>query len=851
LVLASKRGHLLQGDLLKAPKFKRSDELLDADLARRVRDSLYAQHYNLLLGAGASLDSTDRRKKKLLGAEELRKNLCTATQSRESSPLWRVAGLLSAQQIQSYLTEPYLGCLAGPTLQAITRFVWKQAFTLNIDDALENAYERDPTRLQSIVPVNYTREFETFRNPQELPVIHLHGFVRSPADKYVFSLQEYASAQAGMNAWVHVLSQLIVTEPFIIAGTALFEPDLEYFIAHRPSSSQVLARAPSILVEPFPDAGTRRDCDRLNLVLVEATLVDFLAWMAKEFGPAPTPLALIQPQDTPRSISVASTFSRTAFWSDFDFVTSGAPASTKLTTSAFTFGRPPSWDDLKERRDVPLQEQLPVVDEVRRWQDSSEQSEFVCLEGFAGSGISTSVRRIAIDLTTHGLQVFHLKAHGNFDMQSAVEVLVSMADPLVITTESLAEHGDQLIDLYLQLRQKKKRVCFVGGERQYRMRLVREILSEVQARYLPTGEWRLDERTELIKRYLDLGLIGDSNAIDDPRKFSTQIAKDTVAEAVCRILNDFRPLRTIVRSLWNDTTAGGRPAYLATALAYYCHPVGVRRDVIAGLYRDDLVADLAMEHAPLRLLEHPDDSDFLIPANPTLASLLIQELARVQPDRLLQVIVELANAIEPLVTRHTIKQRTAEARLAGRLFDADGLMPDLVKDRFDRFFELTNDKWRWNSRYWEQRALWVGSSNRPLSIQHARHAVSIERHPFPLTTLAQVLFAASAESEPFDAYFFGEALDLIEETMKIEANWERGRTRASYRALLEGVSGYLDAGGQMNQKQKDFAKKTIADLIHHFSRDPDFTARGERVLASLSQEKKAQENGALGTPPAK
>jgi hypothetical protein len=809
--------------------------MLEAGVALRVRDALFSQRYNLLLGAGCSLDSTDRTSKKLIGSDELRRQLCEVTGSRPDSPLWRVAGLLTPEQIKQHLTEQFLGCRAGPTLKAFTRFTWRQVFTLNIDDALENAYESASARLQQIVPVNYNREYETFRNPAELPAIHLHGFVRSPADKYVFSLQEYAAAQAGMNPWVHVLSQLIISEPFIIAGTALFEPDLEYFLAHRPSNSQVLARAPSILVEPSPDAGTRRDCARLNLILVEGKLSEFLDWLQAEFGPAPTPLTNLLPKVGPRTITSASTLARTAFWSDFDFV----PDSIQLLgeaarTSAFTFGRPPSWEDIAASRDVPLQSQLPVIDEIRRWQSSTEAGEFVCLEGLAGSGVSTSVRRVAADLAKHGLQVIYLKARRNFDLDSALEALEAMADPLVLVTDSFAEHGDQLVDLYTELVGSGKRLLVLGGERKYRMRLVREILSEQPAKYLITGDWRVEERIQLIRRYSDLGLIGNAEAYSDPRKFAAAIDGNTVAEAICRVLNDFRPLKTIVRSLWNDTVSGGRPAYLAVSIAYYCHPVGVRREVIAGLDTNGLIADLSQEDAPLRVVPDPDDAEFLIPANPTLASLLVQEMARAQPERLLRAVVDLANAIEPLVTRHTIKQRTAEARLAGRLFDADGLMPDLLHDRFDKFLDLTHERWRWNSRYWEQRAMWIGSKDRALAVQYARHAVSIERHPFPLTTLAQMLFGASAEAQPRDAYAFNEAVDLVEEAMGIESRWERGITRASYRALVNGVLEFVEHGGQVSQKRMDFIRKALAKYSGHFINDDDLTERAQRVIAALS-----------------
>lgn len=808
--------------------------MLDSSIAQRVKDALFGQKYNLLLGAGISLDSTDRRGKKLQSTEELRQDLCSLTGSRTSSPLWRVAGLLTPAQIQTHISDAYHGCKAGPTLRKLPHFAWRVAFTLNIDDALEDAYESDAARLQSVLPINYTREYETFRNPKEIPLIHLHGFVRQPTEGYVFSLQEYANLQRTLNPWVHALSGLIISEPFIIAGTALFEPDLEYFLASRPSISTVLARAPSILVEPFPDAGTRKDCEKLNLTLVEATLGDFLDWLLREFGPPPTPLALRAPAVRPRVTAATSSIVSTAFWSDFEFVcpTATDPALAVRPPTAFTYGRAPTWQEIHSSLDVPLRAQLPLIDELRRWVASSDASRVVCVSGPAGSGKSTTLKRVATDLAGYGLPIFYLRAAGGFDIDSAADFFSTVIDPLIVAVDSLAEHGDQLAELLARLG-ATKRVCVFGFERQYRMAVVKEILSEIPATYVQMEHWRQEERIELIRRYSTLGIVGASGAITDVRRFASSLARGTAAESVCRILNDFRPLATIVRSLWNDTFADRRPVYLAVALAHYCHPFGVRRQIISAAYSHELVAELAQSDVPLQVAAHPDDPELLIPANSTLASLLLKELAKHRKDRLLDVTARLANALAPYVTRHTIRQRTIEARLAGRLFDADGVMPELLGQRFEAIFDLTYDRWKWNSRYWEQRALWVRQNDRALAIQHARHAVSIERHPYPLTTLAQILFTAASEDPPSVEYF-SEALTLMDEALGIEATWARGRTRKAYRVVLDGVGAYLDHGTELTPRQRMFIGAVAADAKIRFPDDVELDSCATEIAAKVN-----------------
>jgi len=61
---------------------------------------------------------------------------------RGTSPLWRVASYLISKQIETHLTKPYLGCQPGPTTQTIKKLIWETIFTLNINDALDRAYEK-------------------------------------------------------------------------------------------------------------------------------------------------------------------------------------------------------------------------------------------------------------------------------------------------------------------------------------------------------------------------------------------------------------------------------------------------------------------------------------------------------------------------------------------------------------------------------------------------------------------------------------------------------------------------------------------------------------------------------------
>ncbi|HEY5962339.1 MAG TPA: hypothetical protein VIV60_37540, partial [Polyangiaceae bacterium] len=121
---------------------------------------------------------------------------------------------------------------------------------------------------------------------------------------------------------------------------------------------------------------------------------------------------------------------------------------------------------------------------------------------------------------------------------------------------------------------------------------------------------------------------------------------------------------------------------------------------------------------------------------------LVAEYAIELFDDRYEYLVSLVQALRPYVNRTTIKQRLTEARLVGRLLDAESVA-DVVGKRAPAFYDAVADGWQWNSRYWEQRALAVVHLDPVSALRFAEQGVGIERHPMPLTTLARVQFAVA------------------------------------------------------------------------------------------------------------
>jgi len=263
--------------------------------------SLRSGQYNLLLGAAASLGSINGDGKPLPLAGGLIEELANLKNTKPTHSLQRLYQTLDEDEISKHITNRFKNAKPGPTLKAIPTFMWRRIFTLNIDDALENAF-KDGDAYQKLQTRNWKDPFEEFDDRSIVPLVHLHGDVSRPSDGYIFSRQAYLSLIKQINPWMHVLAELIATEPFIILGSSLDEVDLDYFLSMRSQTTARADRGPSILIEPFADAVTDRECERLGLLRFDGTGEEFLDFLNREVRDRPRPDDLIDEES--RSVFV-------------------------------------------------------------------------------------------------------------------------------------------------------------------------------------------------------------------------------------------------------------------------------------------------------------------------------------------------------------------------------------------------------------------------------------------------------------------------------------------------------------------------------------------------------------------
>ncbi|HTW51935.1 MAG TPA: SIR2 family protein [Stellaceae bacterium] len=799
--------------------------------------SLRAGHYNLLLGAGASVDASNNFGLLPAGAA-FKDTLCALKNVSVNYSLQRVYELLTPPEIDKYVTARFKDAVPGDTTKLISSFIWKRIFTWNLDDVLENTYNGGSR--QKLVPLHFADAFVEADNLADLPLIYLHGSVRQADKGYVFSRNEYVNQIRNVSHWMVFLTQIMHTQPLIISGASLDEIDLDYYLSFRTPTASRDEGGPSILVEVADDAITQNMCKSHNLIQFIGYSNDFFSYCKKLLPNAPTPFDLLA-SDT-RNLIPAGVSARAAlaFQADFELV----PATGERTQapSRFQYGYAPSWHDLASDRDISRTSATGIVVEAeRRVKDSANIVKIILVSASTGKGKTTLLRRVGFELSKRGIRTLLCTALNRFDRADG-DIIDLMDGPVVLIVDNFADQAAAIFDLIDRV--EKKEVLVIGTERSYRMKHILTLLGTGEAAIYHDLPLTYTEAVRLVQNYLSLGFLGDRRSLRDRQAFARRLTNDPIAIACCRIMNDFRPLDAIVRELIKETNEHALDRYLMASLAHECLSTGVRFEVLASsIDRTGLKEQFEADN-PLPLAYLDRSRTFIIPENTTLGERVLDDVSRNDRKRLLKIFAALANGIASRVNRGTIIKGTPEARMSRRLFDYDDVVGPLLGSDADEFYDLTRESWRWNSRYWEQVALlnlahfYDGEGTNAAAgfldhaVQHARHAVTIERHPFPLSTLGKVLMTQMVQPGQPLASLYEEAFTDLQTAIEIERKWSRSAVQP-YASLFSGTMRYLENKGTLSEKQRASLKSNLIDVDARFPMNDEIHTLASEVSRRL------------------
>jgi hypothetical protein len=765
------------------------------ELHERTLTAIREGRYNLLLGAGASRGATSANGEPLPNGDEYGREISKALGLKvapgTSLPyVWEAAlakcGGNEADLRARVSVSRFKNCRPAAYHLLVPTLAWRRIYTFNVDDVIPVAYHEASGALQKAHPIHFDEDYQEV-DPSEdgCQVVFLHGSELFPSFTVVFGPPAYAATVTRQHTWWHVFADAFMSEPFIVVGATLREPDFESYLALKRRVVEPLD-PPSLYVAPDIDDAVLATCKRLSLQPVALKGEDFFKLL--DTGVAGRERPSVQRAKKITSTSLLRALKETPALATLArqyIVVSAAPGALPTSDRAperFYEGHTPEWEDIQAGRDVQTSVESVVVDDARQFLTAASTTPPIrlsCVEGTAGSGKTTALMRTALALSDGAADVLFFVGRERL----RDEVLIGLAQSLsaneafVLVIDDIAGHVNQVRRLIAEYPTDRGRCLILGAVRSGQKGFLERNLAEIiEPRFFTIPTLSPGEALDLVTKLRGAAKLGPQAGKTDAVLVQRFVGtKDTEwGGQLLAILLEVVPGGKFVdrlRSEWDalpDDTL--KWLYGIACLAAACG-APVRSALAfkaAGAAGTRLLSDIFT--GALRGLISWSNREYLLPRHRVVGEQTV--LKCMNREELYQASLRLAVAIAPYVSRKAIMNRTPEAQLARRLMDADGVVIPGLGSRAAAWFGEIERDWNWNSRFWEQRALVAlraGQLSR--ARDYAEQAIGIERHPLPMTTCALVrLLSAERDSAmPRESRraLFDDGVKLIDEAIDL------------------------------------------------------------------------------------
>jgi tetratricopeptide (TPR) repeat protein len=323
----------------------------------------------------------------------------------------------------------------------ISKPFWYKIYTLNIDDILEKVYRRESKKTQELIYPN--DEFrERDQSLEKSQVVYLHGKLPCNPEEVIFSTKQYAKASLSNQP---LYSQFVfdyATHPTIFVGTDLNEPLFERYIESREGKGGYAELRPKSFIITPKLSPVKADIlkNEYNVHHVAGTTEDFLQWLKSIHSQLPERNEILK-STFPNLLSVLEfadltnvpKFSIKEFASSFKRVPT--EYRVKDIRSGFLLGTNPRWNDIFKNLDIPrtLTSHLfnLINDRIIGKTDISKQLVY-SIDGYAGAGKSTIIKRLGLTLSQNGITVFTSDSDYIPRVDYIVDVLTAVKERVVL-----------------------------------------------------------------------------------------------------------------------------------------------------------------------------------------------------------------------------------------------------------------------------------------------------------------------------------------------------------------------------------------------------------------------------------
>ena len=322
---------------------------------------------------------------------------------------------------------------------------WYKIYSINIDDLVQSVYRRKVKRVRELV---YPKDEYKERDQSlfETSLIHLHGKLPCNPEDIVFSSKQYARSGLKHQPLYSQFVYDYATHSTVFIGTDLDEPLFERYIEAREGRGGYGEHRPKsyIITPSISPVKAQVLKDEYNVHHIVGTAKDFLAWVESIQDSLPGRDEILK-RTFPNLLSFQKYASLDLVskkgLQDFAESIKRVPTDYQVRKerSAFLLGTNPSWNDIHNNLDIQRTiggELYTELFEQVTDKSGSHKQKVVSLLGTAGSGKSTILKRVGLDLSRNGITVFISEGSYIPRINHIVDVLMAINERVVIVFDN-------------------------------------------------------------------------------------------------------------------------------------------------------------------------------------------------------------------------------------------------------------------------------------------------------------------------------------------------------------------------------------------------------------------------------
>lgn len=483
------------------PTSPTDQDALLAQVVDNLKNRVALGEVVLFTGAGFSQDATSVTGTAIPSSRELRALLWPiafpGTPDDEESSLGDVYDCAvdqSADRVQALLEDRLR--IDHSTLpshyETWLSMPWARAYTLNVDD-LADATSRRFHLQRNISCVSASDPVTT--SSRDLVHVHLNHQLRQ-FPNVTFSAHQYASRLPGRDPWYATLAADIVSRTVVFVGTTLDEPPLWQHLelrGERTSGRELRPR--SFLVTPRLSLARQHMLKSLNVLHIPMS--------AREF--AETVLLRLTDAAAAGHRKLADSPDASTRRPEVRDVAQLRHGDTNVDLNRYLMGREPTFLDVTEGFAIRRSFESEMLDN-----GSLLESRVVLIDGTAGTGKSTALRRLALSLDANGHRVgwFDPRPEGTGIPRLRKAIIESGYDYVVIDdVDVFAEQAGPLLRELAETARAPRIIAAARSTRAERFGLRRH-LDDVAALFVTAPTLTDSDISGLLEALKNAGLLG-------------------------------------------------------------------------------------------------------------------------------------------------------------------------------------------------------------------------------------------------------------------------------------------------------------------------------------------------------